>query len=153
MARYQQARADYELVNTIKPDSLEGIYGANYRELLLLDQAYAQYYSAEEDKAEAKLDEALKINPNLYQAYILKAQIQVQEKEIDKAITTYSQVVTMQPKQPYAYEQRGLLYKEKKQEQLALEDLNQAAQLYAEEGRTYEQSRVQAVIDYGRGTN
>ena len=59
----------------------------------------------------------------------------------------------MQPKQPYAYEQRGLLYKEKKQEQLALEDLNQAAQLYAEEGRTYEQSRVQAVIDYGRGTN
>jgi tetratricopeptide (TPR) repeat protein len=153
MASYQQARADYELVNTIKPDSLEGIYGANYRELLLLDQAYAQYYSAEEDKAEAKLDEALKINPNLYQAYILKAQIQVQEKEIDKSITTYSQVITMQPKQPYAYEQRGLLYKEKKQEQLALEDLNQAAQLYAEEGRTYEQSRVRAVIDYGRGTN
>ena len=81
-------------------------------------------------------NQALKINPNLVQAYYNRGIVRAELGNKPGAIDDYNQAIKINPNDALAYYNRGIVYLELGDKQKAKEDLQRAAQLFMAQGNT-----------------
>lgn len=88
-------------------------------------------------KAIEYLDEAIKIQPNLAEAYNNRGNAYGDLKQHERAIEDYNEAIRIKPKYAHAYYNRGLTYSDLKQYDRALEDYTQTINLKPDESNAY----------------
>ena len=88
------------IVTTFLPGILfsqDGYYTKSKKAVKLFEEAYRNYNSRNNDQALKELDQALKIDSNFIDAYLLKANIFEEKKDIDKVLECYRTVIRIDP--------------------------------------------------------
>ena len=88
----------------------------------------------EYDKAINACTKAIKLNPELADAYLLRGGFYYDKGEFDEAIKDLNKCIDLKPDLALAYDGRGTVYLEKKEFDKAIEDFNKAIEL----GPTFE---------------
>jgi len=96
---------------------------------LLYQRAQAVVRLKEYTNAEADLNQAIKLNPKLMSAYMLKAEILSVAKTPADAIVAYTDAIKQFPQDPLAYNNRGMYLQSINRTKEALADFNKAIQL------------------------
>jgi tetratricopeptide (TPR) repeat protein len=111
----------------------------------------------EHDRALADLDAAIRIDPNLPNAYYGRGLIRAGKRMVDEAMADYGQTIRLDPKHRFAYVQRGLLLAERNEHDRAIADFSEAIRLnptlagaYQERGRAHarKNDHERAVSDF-----
>ena len=89
------------------------------------------------EKAVEHYTEALRLNPQLTEAYNNRGNIYDSRGEHDRAIADYNEAIALNPNHADTYHNRGLVYGEKGDFELAIEDFTKAIQLKPNDADTY----------------
>lgn len=92
---------------------------------------------ADPGKAIEYLDEAIKLKPDLAEAYNNRGNAYSDIKQYERAIEDYNEVIRLQPNFSYAYYNRGLTYSDLGRHQQAVEDFNTVIRLNPDEINAY----------------
>jgi tetratricopeptide (TPR) repeat protein len=109
------------------------------------------------DHAIADLDEAIKLKPDLYEAYYNRGLAYAGGEQYDLMIADFSKAIELKPNSSKAYYNRGLTYSKKGQHDLAAADYSKAIELkpddpeaYNNRGNEYTKTKQYglAIVDY-----
>ncbi len=100
-------------------------------------RANAYSFTGEKDRAIADYNQALKLNPNLAQAYYNRGIAYGAKGENDRAIADYNQALKLNPNYADAYVGRGNAYSDKGENDRAIADYNQALKLNPNLAKAY----------------
>ena len=134
-----------------------------------IQEAESYYYQGDEhddreefEQAIADLNQAIRLNPKLVNAYNLRGIVYRKQGKYDLAIADYNQAIQLNPKYANAYNNRGLVYYNQGKSDLAIADYNQAIQLnpklahaYYNRGLTYKAKRniEKAISDFEKAAD
>ena len=88
-------------------------------------------------KAIEYLNEAIKLKPDLAEAYNNRANAYTELKQYDRAIEDYNEAIRLKPNYAHAYYNRGSNYIDLKQYDRAIEDYNETIRLKPDETNAY----------------
>jgi tetratricopeptide (TPR) repeat protein len=120
--REQQQREKTQLAQQQQQEKLQ-------RAQTFFDQGRRNFDIRNYNRAITDFTEAIKLNPNLYEAYFQRARVYSELNRYDRAIADYTQVIQLLPNDWGAYNNRGLAYHKKGDYDRAITDYNQAIQM------------------------
>jgi tetratricopeptide (TPR) repeat protein len=91
----------------------------------------AHLYAGDPSQAISDLTQAIKLNPDLYEAYLNRADAYGDIREVSKALRDTTRAIELDNRQPDAYILRALIYVLKKEWQKAARDVDRASELHA----------------------
>jgi len=118
---------------TVPPPVSESAYS-------LMKNAFALCTSGkctDAQKAIEYLNEAIKLKPDLAEAYNNRANAYTELKQYDRAIEDYNEAIRLKPNYAHAYYNRGSNYIDLKQYDRAIEDYNETIRLKPDETNAY----------------
>jgi serine/threonine protein kinase/predicted Zn-dependent protease len=119
-AAFDAAEADYREASERDPHN-------QFRYALLANRGLLRYHSQRFDQAVADLNEAIRLNPRQYSAFITLAQIERRQNHLDLAIGNLDRAIALKPATlAPLYRTRGLWNLERRDLAGALEDLDHA---------------------------
>ena len=89
------------------------------------------------DRAVADCNQAIRLDPNLVAAYLVRGRAWSLKKEYDRAIADYDQAIKLDPANSVAYCNRGVAWHHKKEYDRAIADCDQAILLNADFAAAY----------------
>lgn len=120
----------------LSPDPLKTLTAA----INLYNNAFALCSSGkctDPQKAIEYLDEAIKLKPDLAEAYNIRGNADGNLGQHQRAIEDYNEAIRLRPNYAHAYYNRGLTYGNLGQHQQAIEDYNEAIHLNIENSSVY----------------
>jgi len=114
---------------------------------------------SEGDKAISDFSRAIEMNPEFYDAYLMRGMVYYNKLKYDKALPDYNKAIEMNPGQMEYYLQRGRAYDGKKEYDKAISDYNRVIELkndnveaYFRRGKSYffKGEYRNAISDYSR---
>jgi tetratricopeptide (TPR) repeat protein len=120
----------------LSPDPLKTLTTA----IILYNNAFALCSSGkctDPQKAIEYLDEAIKLKPDLAEAYNIRGNADGDLGQHQRAIEAYNEAIRLRPNYAHAYYNRGLTYSNLGQHQQAIEDYNEAIRLNIENNSVY----------------
>jgi len=103
---------------------------------------------ADPQKAIEYLNEAIKLNPDLAQAYNNRGNAYGNLGQHQQAITDYNEAIRLKPDYANAYSNRGIAYDELGEYQRAIEDLNEAIRLKPDYANAWN-NRASTYLNHG----
>lgn len=83
------------------------------------------------DKAMKDFDEAIRLDPNKSDYFVMRSAVWSTKKEYDKAIKDLDEAIRLDPKSAVAFYNRGDAWKQKKEYDKAVNDFDEAIRLYS----------------------
>ena len=132
--------ADDDAIAATSASAIAPSAGPRSRGWLLPNRGIALSQKKEYDKAWADLNEAIRLDPKLATAYVIRGEIWLKKNDLDHAIADLSEAVRIDPHSP-AYNARGFAWANRRQFDKAIDDYNEAIRIGPDDARSY----------YGRG--
>lgn len=102
-----------------------------------LEQARKFHRIADITSTETNLNQAIKLNPNNYEAYYEFGVLETSRKNYDKAINYYSKAIKLNPQNDSYYVARAITYGFQSKLKEAIDDANKAIEINPKNGPAY----------------
>ncbi len=126
--------------NTPPTESVATPQTASEEAFRLMKDAYALCsggHCTDPEQAIEYLNEAIKLRPDLAEAYNNRGNAYIDLKQYEQAINDYNEAIRLKPRYAHAYYNRALAYSDLGQHQQAIEDYTSVIQVKPEETSAY----------------